>query len=306
MPTLTPIPGSATCTTYQPPGTEGPIWDVEVAPYGKVWVAAYRGVARLERSTGEWTTYSLMNGLPGDQVLSITAGPGLTAWLPLRDSQGVALFNGTSWIHYTAEDGLPSEDVLGVSVARDGSIWFATAEGAARWEPESDAWTYYTTRDGLFSDRVEKVLFTPDGRIWFAHLGALTYLQPANADDEPDTWGTYGDGQFLGTRKAVVSPDGRLWVGQAYYDPDGQEWADTVYRDIHIQGLAVDRQGGLWIARKDGALYLPDPLTGPRETWRGYSSAQGLAGDDVFVIAPESDQVVWFGTRDGLSRCVLE
>ena len=41
-PTITPaptqVPGSVRCTTAQPAGTEGPVWDIEVAPDGAVWV----------------------------------------------------------------------------------------------------------------------------------------------------------------------------------------------------------------------------------------------------------------------------
>jgi TolB protein len=309
-PTSTPsptlLPGSAACTSFRPKGTEGPIWDIAVASDGTVWLAAFRGVARYNPNQGTWIPYTVEDGLLTDQVQSITLERDGSVWFTYRGQEGASHFDGSRWSHVTTDDGLISDDVNSISIAPDGSVWFATAEGASRWDRELDQWTFHTKAEGLNSNDVRKIVFTPDGTIWFAHNEALTYLVPAGSEDGQPEWGIYGESRVLPTRKALVSQDGRLWLGQVYFDPETQQWVDTVYRGIQVQGLAVDGQGGLWIGREDGAVYIADPVSTPRGAWLRYDTSVGLADDNVQVIALEADDVVWFGTEGGASRCVLD
>lgn len=316
VPTLTPpptpipsptlLPGSGACTNFQPEGTEGPIWDLAVASDGTVWLAAFRGVARYDPNQRAWIPYTVDDGLVSDQVQSITVEPDGSVWFAYRGQEGASHFDGTRWSHVTTDDGLISDEVNGISIAPDGSVWLATTEGASHWDRELDQWTSYAEAEGLYSDDVRKIVFTPDGTVWFAHNDALTYLIPEGSGSGEAEWGTYGETRVLPTRKALVSQDGRLWLGQVYLDPESQEWVDTVYREIQVQGLAVDGLGGLWIARADGALYIADPVSSPRQAWQRYDTSVGLADDNVQVVVLEAQDIVWFGTAGGASRCALD
>jgi ligand-binding sensor domain-containing protein len=95
-------------------------------------------------------------------------------------------------------------------------------------------------------------------------------------------------------------------LGQIVYDPATEEWSDTVYREIHVQRLAVDSEGGLWIARGDGAIFIPEPESSPPGDWLRVGRAQGLAADSVTTIALERDDLVWFGTEQGVTRCLIK
>jgi hypothetical protein len=149
------------------------------------------------------------------------------------------------------------------------------------------------------------VLFTPDGSIWFTHDQALTRWRPSESGDQADLWEVTSLDGPLGVRKAVAA-DGRLWLGQSFYDPGAEAWVDTVYREIHLQGLAVDGQGGLWVARSDGAVYIPEPESSPPGDWLHLGKGQGLGSDSVTTIAVERDGLVWFGTEQGVTRCTIE
>jgi ligand-binding sensor domain-containing protein len=298
------VPESARCTTYQPAGTEGPIWDIAIAPDGAVWVAALRGVSRLHPQRKEWVAVAV-GADTADEIRSITTGPDGTVWLASRLGKGVYRWDGASWGQLTSDDGLISGWVNDVTVAPDAAVWFATEEGASRWDEASGTWSQYTVKDWLYANAVQRVLFTPDGRVWFAHDEAMRWWLPLDTGTALYSWGTYGQGRLLATRKAVVSADGRLWVGQAFYDPETEAWADTVYRAIHLQALAVDGAGGMWIGRSDGAIYIPEPESSPAGEWLHLGKAQGLASDNVTVIALEQDNTVWFGTDAGITRCFL-
>ena len=118
-PTLTPVPtrvpGWVRCITHQPRGTEGPIWDIEVAPDGTVWVVAFRGVARLHPARKEWTAVNVEGDPEVDQFLNVTAGPGGTVWLPTRFGDGAYHWDGTAWSLFTTEEGLLSDWVTAAS-----------------------------------------------------------------------------------------------------------------------------------------------------------------------------------------------
>ena len=308
------VPGSARCTSYQPTGTEGPAWDIEVAPDGAVWVVAFRGVARLHPIRRAWIAVSVAGDAEAgageeqgfDQFRTVTAGPDGTVWLTTRFGDGAFLWDGDSWIQFTQDDGLLSDWVNDISVGPDGAVWFATREGVSRWDGAEDSWTQYSGAGWLQDDLVHRVLFTPDGSIWFAHDDALTRWRPSGAGDEADLWEVTGLEGPLAVRKAHVGPDGRLWLGQTFYDPGEEAWFDTVYREIHLQGLSVDGQGGLWIARSDGAIYIPEPESSPEGEWLHLGKAQGLGADSVTTIALERDEQVWFGTEQGVTQCFLE
>jgi ligand-binding sensor domain-containing protein len=293
-----------TCTQQEPPGLEPPVWDIDVVR-DEAWLVAYRGVARLDLTTGDWTVYTEENGLPFERGRTVTVGADGTVWVPLREEYGVAYFNGRLWQQITEDDGLLSDDVMEVSLAPDGTVWFATAVGASQWDRETDTWTQYTVEDGLLRSAVARVLFTPEGRIWFAQLLGLTSLLPAPMEQGENLWQNHWGSRFVGGRNATVDDDGRLWVGAAVFDPAQDAWFDTVYRDLQTNGLAVDGRGGLWVARPDGALYLPDPKSSPREDWLHYGPQEGLVDPQLLALALETDEVVWFGTRSGAWRCAI-
>ena len=309
LPTLTPVPtrvpAFARCMTWQPEGTEGPIWDIEIAPDGTVWVAAFHGVARLHPLRKEWVAVSVGEDEAGDQMRAISAGADGSVWLVTRLGEGVYRLEGDSWRHFAIESGLGSAWVNDVTQGPDGATWFATNGGITRWDEESGTWDRYTEEDWLYNNAVQRVLFTPDGRVWAAHREAMRWWVPPETDVGVGSFGTYGLALPLATGKAVVSADGRLWIGQAFYDPEDQTWHDTVYREIHLQAQAVDGYGGLWIARSDGAIYIPDPASSPPQDWLHLNKAGGLGGENVTAIALERDNAVWFGTDEGVTRCLL-
>jgi hypothetical protein len=174
---------------------------------------------------------------------------------------------------------------------------------------------------------VWRVLFTSDGKIWFAQQGGVTSWLPApeaepgemsetgtppagataqpTASAEPveDVWESLRAFPYLGNREATVATDGRLWLAHAVYEPASGLWERTAYDEIQLYDLAPDAHGGLWIARRDGALYLPDGVSSPRDEWLLFGTPEGLPSDQVTVVALEGEDLLWIGTEDGLVRC---
>jgi ligand-binding sensor domain-containing protein len=55
----------------------------------------------------------------------------------------------------------------------------------------------------------------------------------------------------------------------------------------------------MWFGTNGAGVSRYDPVTG---TWRTFTTANGLAGDNVSAIAAGPDGTMWFGTSGGLSR----
>jgi len=83
--------------------------------------------------------------------------------------------------------------------------------------------------------------------------------------------------------------------------------ADTVYRpSADAYDIAVDGDGGLWVATDDGALYIPDPESSPPEEWQPFKAANGLGGNMIRSPAAAEDGTIWFGPETAIvSRCTF-
>jgi streptogramin lyase len=66
-----------------------------------------------------------------------------------------------------------------------------------------------------------------------------------------------------------------------------------------VTDIEAAPDGTVWVARtmKGVAQYLPD-----LDEWVPYTTTDGLISDQVLSIAVSDQNVIWFGTRDGVSR----
>ncbi len=128
---------------------------------------------------------------------------------------------------------------------------------------DDGTWITYTTADGLASNSVASIAIDSDGVKWFgtSRYGVSRY------DD--DTWTTYTTADGLasnGVNSIVIDSDGVKWFGTysswKYFEPD---------------------EGG--VSRFD------------IDTWKTYTEDNGLADNNVYSIAIDSDGVKWFITN---------
>jgi ligand-binding sensor domain-containing protein len=294
------------CTTAQPLGAEGWIWDIAIGPAGEVWVAGNSGVARRAPGETSWTAYREAEGLPAGSMRSLAVTPGGELWATSWEGE-LAHFDGQSWGPPPLA-GLPDGEITVAVVAPDGSLWLGSGEGAWRWD--GAAWQRFGEAEGVAGGSVRDILFTPDGTTWLAHYGAVSYRPPG-----ADRWTVYpaeGGAQMDGYDTAAVAPDGKIWFsGQRAFDPASGEWQEGAYRregQWFAYDLALEASGGLWLARGDdsGLIFIPDPSSSPHEQWQNYTAEDGLGGDDVRSLALEGETAIWTGAENGqVSRCEL-
>jgi ligand-binding sensor domain-containing protein/signal transduction histidine kinase len=167
---------------------------------------------------------------------------------------------------YTTVNGLASSDVFRVFEDSRGDIWVATAGGLSRWDRASDTFHRYRDQDGWLW-RYSPVSFAEDraGAIWIGLSigGGLV---------------RYRDGRFTRFTAADGLPEGG------------------------ILALFSDSSGRLWVPASPGGLSRIDHPEAERPVIVSYTTAEGLAGNDVEAVTEDSRGRIYLGSAFGIDR----
>ncbi len=206
----------------------------------------------------------------------------------------------------------------------DGTLWIGTRQGLLRQSLEAGAAPRRFLPGASDPDAppvgvVDHLLAAPDGSVWLSiYGGGIEHRQASGAllRRYTEAEGLAG----LDSEQLRFGPDGQLWVaggdGLQRLDPDsGRLVSLASLRGERVFGFVFDADGGLWVSRRSGLLYLrqqdgnwlPGALTsllvgieagglsidGGGRLWA--SSARGL-----WRIDPQRGTTRRFGVRDGL------
>jgi len=192
---------------------------------GQLWVGTGRGLFRLvTRDESPSFVETTVVPVPADN-------PWVAAvWAILDDGRG-SLWVGGRWLHrvregrvesFAAAESMP-DTVSDLAVDPGGRVWAATHFGlclvAAEPTPgQAICERTYTTSDGLPANRLTTLQFARDGTLWLGG-GALIRAEPRE--------------------------NGAGWVFRSFAREAG-------LTDPHVQVLAEDRAGDLWIGTESG------------------------------------------------------
>ncbi|PYS43574.1 MAG: hypothetical protein DMF71_06760, partial [Acidobacteria bacterium] len=186
--------------------------------HGDVWISiashVQSAVARWERATGSFHTYSEADGLPAYSPPSAycedTAG---NIWLGFYDG-GLARYHNGSFRLFTESDGIPSGIIRALYLDHAGRLWIATDSGVVRLdEPQAERprFVAYTTADGLASDRVSCITEDTVARMYFGTPRGLDQL-----DLQTKRVRHYTNAEGLASSAVTVAfrdRQGALWFG---------------------------------------------------------------------------------------------
>jgi ligand-binding sensor domain-containing protein len=313
---LPPAPATPVGTVSAPPPTPQP---TAVRMEGEAaWQVAYR-----------------LEGLDSAPryITRLAAAPDGTLWMG-SDNDGAFHYDGSAWRQFTQEDGLADNSVHDFAFGPDGAVWAVTWFGVSRFDGE----TWHTTRmeKDFMGNDFHSLAISPDGRVWVGGGEGLMYLEdeawePALPDShyaiqaytlwaDPDGSIWYGGYRTLNrvARDGITSvlppatpdsirftallrsADGALWIGSTngLYRYQDEVWLTPggglpVYQ---ITSLASAPDGTLWVGSAGQGLLRFDG-----ESWRRYTTADGLLDDWINAVAVTPDGTVWAGTAGGLN-----
>jgi len=238
------------------PNTElinAPIRVIHESKDGALWVGTGKGLNVIR--DGETYTYTITNGLAGDNISSIFEDSKNTIWIGAVG--GLSRWSGKAFSNFTERQGLPNNYVSSIFEDAQGDLWIGSRGGGVSRLKEG-AFRTYSTREGLFSDEIFEVIGDDSGFIWMTCRKGLFRVDKKQFDDFDArkitriNCSVFGreDGlptvQFNGYAKpsAFKSRDGRIWFptirGVVALEPDLK--LNDKPPKIFIEEVFVDRR----------------------------------------------------------------
>ncbi|MFO7657718.1 MAG: two-component regulator propeller domain-containing protein [Bacteroidales bacterium] len=144
------------------------------------------------------------------------------------------------------------------------NLWFGTYNGGLyKLDHNTNKFKFYDTRAGLATNWISSITEDKSGDIWTGHW------------DQSDKGGI--------TR---IGKNGDIKV---FNKSNG-------FKDLKIWSILCDKENNILIGTTDHGLYIYKG-----ELFTSYTSANGLANDQVFTIAEDAENLKWFGTNGGIS-----
>lgn len=238
-------------------------------------------------------------------------------WIATRN-QGMILFHRPTGrarpIPVIGRDGVPlwNASFYSVFVDEAGVVWAGTGDaGLIRYDTDVDGFLEYKGPGGGWdfgSDWVWPIIEDDEGRLWVgAFNGGVSVI---DADRQTQERFEAGPGMLSDNRVLTLYSDSRglIWIGTQggglnRLDPKTSEIKVFTVEDglphDHVEGVAEDDQGFLWITTNDGLARM-DPDT--EEFWV-LKEGVGLSGDRFHANAVFrlEDGHLAFGGEDGLT-----
>lgn len=113
-----------------------PVNSVTESADGSIWIGTYHeGLVHYQPATGHIQHYTLKNGLPGDNVLTIVTDQQRHLWI--CTDNGLSNYNGKTFKNYNVKDGLPGNEFNYNSFYKDskGNLFFGSYAGLISFSP---------------------------------------------------------------------------------------------------------------------------------------------------------------------------
>jgi ligand-binding sensor domain-containing protein/signal transduction histidine kinase len=242
---------------------------------GLLWVGSGRGVTRINRSTGQYSTFSLVTDT---EVLSIVEQEPDSLWF--GTSSGIELYDRrtrrlTEYNHIppasspTATE--PAAGTCGHSIAEqllvdhDGTLWGATWEGLCHFDPATQRFMTFKPEADSRGLNYHSIAQDKNGKLWLGSEVGLHQFDP------------------LTNRFTIYS----------HRSDDAHSLSDN-----RVNSLYFDHAGMLWVGTQDGL----DKFDPQANRFSAYGEQQGMSGNVVSCVLEDGGGALWMSTNKGISR----
>jgi signal transduction histidine kinase/ligand-binding sensor domain-containing protein len=240
-------------------------------PGGSLWIGNDEALNRIDRATGNRTSWTMgLGGKP--MVTTITQDQSGLLWFGTYGHGLVAFDPKTAHFKFyrhipSDPKSLSNDSVYRLLVDRSGVLWVGTEDGLDRFDAHSDSFTVYKVDWNSAGTQVYLSMFEDtDGKIWLGtHHSGLHRFDPST-------------GQFT-----------------VYKSKPGDT---STLPDNSVAAVLVSRTGVVWAGTEAGLARL-DPATG---RFTSYDALDGLAGNAIACILEDRGGMLWISSNKGLSR----
>jgi ligand-binding sensor domain-containing protein/tRNA A-37 threonylcarbamoyl transferase component Bud32 len=263
---------------------------------GAIWAAFDdgTGLARYNPGTATWQTFGDSNGALDWPAWLAVDGAG-HVWISGYSGQ-LKWYDGQDWQTFTSPQ-LGQASIERIGFGPGDVKWLWTSEGLLRHDPATDQWAKFTVQDHPALKSAYALYAASDGTVWaggggngLAHYVGGKWVSPTASGEPP---------QYV--HSVVQSPDGSVWVAadDVLYQLTKDKWViHKAPDDVWVEKIALGPDGVIWTG-KNYALGRYDPA---HQSWKFFTTADGLVNRLVEAICVTPDGVVWIGTQGGISR----
>ncbi len=280
-----------------------------------VWFGTNAGVLRYDKLSDTWRHYTLQDGLPNNEIWSVTLDSDHIWTLHIGGVVGRLFIEADHWQHWEIS---PSAiwSTLGTIAVDSEYVWVSTAwEGIKRFNKSTEMWETFSQRDGLGHSETNDILIDDD-YVWITAWG-----DASRYNRRTEEWEILSDDRVLSSITFGIQAgiDG-FWMLYAWtnwgdpiaskYHYSTQSWSELKTPRIsrgknYNEWFGAPRQlvetpENIWLATQGAGIGRYNKAS---KDWRFLNYETGLANDwlaeDSMVV---DDNYVWVGNSGGLSR----
>ncbi len=261
-------------------------------------------------SRNVFTSWTTIDGLPSNRILSIATGPKGEVWV--GTDGGVARFDGRTWKAYTVDDtllssySLISNEIHSIAVDTDGSVWCVAQYSLCHFDEVS--WSIQKDGSSGNTFLCNTVAVTPDGTLYAGAIEGLYRFVNGKWIAQSEM------SDIFSIDRVIFAPDGTGWAGGKwnllYYN--GYKWEVSSVRerwDEAIVPLTYGPDGAMWFNRfvvlrcPEGAI-CPAVIQWESKGIAKLDKAGWTYFENLFGKSAATDiyGAVWIGSYRGLTR----
>lgn len=278
-----------------------------------------------------FTNYTITNGLPGNNILSLSQDKNALLWV--GTSNGVVVFDGLHFNKFTGEPVISNNPVNTIYQDSKGNVWLGISrKGVCKYDGTN--FIYFNIDNGLVSDDVNCISGDNNGNIFIGTQSGLSKYDGKNISTllfENNSLGAINDlcYRFTDNKLIIGGNDGLFsFDGNAInktsdtpnikhlsikdditYFSAGDSIFSTqanttnlyyVYKsDVpsKLAGFNIDDKGKLTIYTKGNGF-----ITNANESSQNYTTAQGLIFNVINDLLSDREGNIWIATQNGLSK----
>ena len=247
---------------------------------------------------GSWKNINLFDGMLSSAVYDLLLAS--DGKLYIGTFNGLSVYDGQSVVSYNYKDGLPNDAIRCLFEDNDNNIWLGyDFSGAVKWN--NGDFEHFDSKNGLAGNQIYAINQDKDGNMLFGTDRGLCVYDANNYKTY-----NYTDGLGNGSISAIEVDGKNIWIGQNW--PAGMltlfngvtfknfEIPYAHHYGMNINTLTMDNNGILWIG--DGRKGL---ISYDGESFKQWTTREGLAGNWVLDIYIEDNNDIWIGTGNGVS-----
>ncbi|MCB1052219.1 MAG: hypothetical protein H6510_17485 [Acidobacteria bacterium] len=273
----------------------GPITAMVQDRFGHIWLGTPTGLTKLDGT--QTMNIDEASGLPFSQVRCLFEDRTGLIWV--GGVGGLAACVGRPFEIYKKNNGLPSENVRPIFRHSDGVLWVGTSRGLAYMDSNHFVPVPFYSPD-VNQGRVFRILADGNDTLWTCGTAGIFQVEAKRTVPLAAYSELGGE-----VRSLAFDPQNRLWA--SVYDRGLFVLEGAHFRPIQVSNqvfenaqLLADKQGRIWASGKSGLSVFDG------KTWKTYTTADGLALNDVYYLALNKQGELWFGYNNSYGLSYLK